>query len=313
MLDGEIATEIDGIRRALSSSQLGRIAPHVTLVPPTNVDAELLAGAERVVREAAGQVEKDGFDVELGPAGTFPDNPSVLYLRVFTAPSLDRLRAALLAGPFAGRQHAARTFIPHVTLASGPSRHVDERMLQDFSGYARTLHVDAVTLLEQQESATGWVWAPVTSYALGPGGPFGVGGLEVRLAHGRLLSPAIRSLATSWGAMMPAAAADEHFVVASLGTDVAGVATWNVAPEVATLRAHVVEPGSRGLGIGTRLLSFVEHAERTNGRRALILDGLLASSAPGYYAGRGYRSEELVRRGPGDLPPLLRRLGSEPS
>jgi GNAT superfamily N-acetyltransferase len=79
------------------------------------------------------------------------------------------------------------------------------------------------------------------------------------------------------------------------------------------LRAHVVAPASRGLGIGTRLLSFVEHAEGTNGRRALLLDGMLASSTADYYAGRGYRPEELVRRGPGDPPPLFRRLGSDPS
>jgi 2'-5' RNA ligase len=306
VLDGDVATEINGIRRALASSQLSRIAPHVTLVPPTNVAAENLADAERVVREAACNLAP--FDAELGPPATFLDNRSVLYLRFQAPKPLESLRRALLAGPFAGRAANDRPFIPHVTLDSGPTRQVDERMLADLAGYVGTVRVEAVTLLEHHDAGNGRVWAPLTAYELDPARASGVGGVEVRLAHGKRLSPTLRSLAASWDAPLAPAGSDEQFVVASLGADVAGIATWDAESGVATLMSHVVAPSMRGLGVGTRLLSFVEHLEHERGRRALVVEATLADRAAAYYAGRGYRRDEVVQRA-GNPVPLLRRLG----
>jgi hypothetical protein len=37
------AAEVDGLRRALGDEALDRVAPHITLVPPSNVSDEDLA------------------------------------------------------------------------------------------------------------------------------------------------------------------------------------------------------------------------------------------------------------------------------
>ena len=305
-----MATEINGLRRALGSSQLGRIAPHVTLVPPANVAADAIADAERVVRDAAWSVPS--FDVELGPPATFAHNRSVLYLVVSMSAELESLRRALFTGPFAGRDGAARPFIPHVTLDSGPSRHVDERMLDDLSGYVTSLHIEAVSLLEDRDAAPGRAWAPITNYALGPGGVSGVGGLEIRLAHGHSPSPSLRALAASWDAAIPPWFESDRFVVASIDDEIVGIATWCEESDAAILRSHIVAPSSRGLGVGTRLLSFVEHLEYDNGRSVLVVEPELSAIAEAYYAGRGYRREERVRRSAGQSRPILRRLGTGP-
>ena len=40
-----VAGEIDGLRRAVGDGALGKVAPHVTLVPPVNVRDERLLDA----------------------------------------------------------------------------------------------------------------------------------------------------------------------------------------------------------------------------------------------------------------------------
>ena len=50
-----LATELDGIRRALGASERTRVVPHLTLVPPVNLgDALLQAGLDLIRRAAAG-------------------------------------------------------------------------------------------------------------------------------------------------------------------------------------------------------------------------------------------------------------------
>jgi 2'-5' RNA ligase len=74
------AAEIDGLRRALGDGALGRIAPHLTLVPPVNVREEDVPAALAVLRSAAAEVDGPSLVVRLGPAATFsPENP-VVYL-----------------------------------------------------------------------------------------------------------------------------------------------------------------------------------------------------------------------------------------
>ena len=52
-----IATQVDGIRRALGDGALGRIEAHLTLVPPVNVAERDLTKAFAIVRAAAATVE----------------------------------------------------------------------------------------------------------------------------------------------------------------------------------------------------------------------------------------------------------------
>lgn len=308
LIGGSVATEIDGIRRALGSNQLERIAPHVTLIPPTNVADEAVGLAERVVRDAAGSFEH--VALTLGPPDTFPDNRSVLFLAVSAVPSLGVLRASLLSGPFAGRDEPERVFVPHVTLDSRKEPFVDDKMLRDLASYKTSLEVVTLALLAQDETAPLHAWRTLTSYDFAPARLVGRGGLEVCLNAGVMLSPSTRALVASWGVEPPAVvdARSEYFVVASVAAEIVAAATWRIDENVVVLTQHAVAPAWRRVGIGTKVLSFVEDLERTRARRDIVLAPSFNDGPDAYYEGRGFRREERVRRFDGVSAPLVRRL-----
>ncbi|MGH9074321.1 MAG: 2'-5' RNA ligase family protein, partial [Acidimicrobiales bacterium] len=99
LVPAPVAAEVDGLRRALRSGALGRIPPHVTLVPPVNVREQDLGAVLERLRGAARGARP--FRLTLGPMATFwPRNP-VLYLAVGGpgVEALGRLRDALVAEP----------------------------------------------------------------------------------------------------------------------------------------------------------------------------------------------------------------------
>jgi 2'-5' RNA ligase len=309
LIGGPVANEIDGIRRALGSSQLERIPPHVTLLPPTNVADDALSAAERIVREAAGSFAPVGLT--LGPPDTFPDNKSVLFLAVAASPPLTALRAALLGGPFAGRDRTDRAFVPHVTLDSRREGFVDERMLRDLAGYTTSVEVATLALLVQDQSASLRAWKTLTSYDLGSEGVVGRGGLEVHLHAGVRLSPSLLAIVASWVEEPPVPLADdrdEYFAVATVSSEIVAVATWTIEKDAVVLTRHVVAPSWRGLGLGTGLLSFIEELERGRARRAIVLAPALDGGHDAYYQGRGFSREDHARLPGGGRRALSRRL-----
>jgi 2'-5' RNA ligase len=68
-----VATEVDGLRRAFGDRAIGRIAPHITLVPPVNVRDENVADAVAAVDVAA--VACQPFAATLGAADTRSGRP----------------------------------------------------------------------------------------------------------------------------------------------------------------------------------------------------------------------------------------------
>jgi 2'-5' RNA ligase/ribosomal protein S18 acetylase RimI-like enzyme len=309
LIGGSVANEIDGIRRALGSNQLQRIPPHVTLIPPTNVADDALVLAERVVREVAGNFEP--VEVLLGPPDTFPDNQSVLFLAVATVPPLDVVREALLSGPFAGRDRTDRAFVAHVTLDSRKDPFVDDQMLRVLAGYTTSLEVTTLALLEQDQSSPIRAWRTLTSYELGSQRVVGRGGFEVHLHAGVSLSPSSLALAASWSEepTVPVAGdRDEFFAVASVSSEIVAIASWTIDGDAVMIVRHVVAPSFRGLGLGTRLLSFVEDLEQERARSVIVLGASLENGNDAYYEGRGFRREERARHSSGARPALLRRL-----
>src|SRR5688572_23937225 len=131
-----LATEIDGLRRALGDEALPRIAPHITLVSPVNVAERDLPRAFTVVRAAAAATAP--LALRIGPVTTFaPANP-VAYLQVGgerqVLDALERLRTGCLEGPLdRPRKHE---FVPHVTVANELTEarlELAARVLSDFS------------------------------------------------------------------------------------------------------------------------------------------------------------------------------------
>lgn len=247
-----LATQIDGLRRALGDGALGRIPPHVTLVPPVNVADRDLPSALATVRAAAASVPP--LALRLGPVDTFqPVNP-VAYLRVsaeaVARQALDALRRACLHGPLDRPQD--HEFVPHVTIADelAPLR-LDScgPVLADFDA---EVTIDRVHVLAEQP---GRVWVPIADMALGePAAVVGRGGLPLELAvTGRpdLEAASLLALEGEPSGVPFAVTARQD------GAVVAAAWGWSAGDrlEVADL---VVAGAHRGQGFGRHLLAAVE-------------------------------------------------------
>ena len=185
VITGEVASEIDGIRRALGAGSLDRISPHVTLVPPVNVRDDALDEAVDIVRLAA--QESRPLRLDLGPTATFWPGAPVVYLPVGgDLQGIDDLRARLLTGPLA--RDDDRRFVPHVTLDQRIEPERIEAALDTLARYEASIVVERVTILELREHERRW--RPLTTAALGRPKVVGRGGLEVELSVSSMLDPA---------------------------------------------------------------------------------------------------------------------------
>ena len=247
------ATQIDGLRRALGDGALGRIDPHLTLVPPINVAERDLTAALAVVRSAAAAARP--LRLRLGPVTTFaPVNP-VAYLRVGGEPAdvdvLHRLRGDLRAGPL--ERPDQHDFVPHVTVADDlPAGRIDAAV-QALADFSVEVVVDRVHVLAEQP---GRVWVPIADAALGAdgGGVVGRGSLPLEITvTGRPDVEAAALLAVDQehpGLPFAVSARRERSIVA------AGWG-WSAAGRL-ELADLVVSALHRGQGIGRHVLAAIE-------------------------------------------------------
>src|ERR687895_2527052 len=99
-----LAIHVQAWRRALGDPTAGRVAPHLTLVPPQTVAERDLHRAVALVERAA--AEAVPFLVELDGAATFLPEAPVAYLVVREGgPALQALEVALQASPLERRTH----------------------------------------------------------------------------------------------------------------------------------------------------------------------------------------------------------------
>jgi len=289
LLAGELAHQVDGLRRALGDPALGRIAPHLTLVPPVNVAGDRLPEALALVRAAAAAV-RGPLRVRLGPPASFqPVNP-VVHLPAHGAHGeLAGLRAALCRPPLA--RPVSLPFVPHVTLADGLATERIGAALAALAGFVADARFDAVTVLRE---GPGRVWTALSDAAFARPAVIGRGGLELELAETARPGPDAEAVA--------AGEAGEPFALTARRDGVAvGLAAGRVRGDVAVLERLVVGADHRGEGIGSHLLAAVESLAARRG-----CDWAVAAVPPGgpgrsFLAGRGWRGG----RGPG--PVLLRR------
>lgn len=277
LIDPPQRDEIDGLRRGLGGAAgLGRIAPHVTVVPPVNVASAGLRRAQTTLRAAAGSAPGP-LHLELGPVATFaPANP-VLYLQVGgDLHGLARLRARLLAPPLSppSSRPDLRPFVPHVTLGRATDPVWTAAAIAALACYRMTVACDRVVLLAERSDAGGRRWVPWADAALLPAAVVGRGGLPLELTRGRLVDPeAAALLPPEAAALLPAGAAGTGpagegagdgagdgrriVVTARREAEVVGVAVAWVDDDGGQV-AVVVDPACRGQGIGSHLLAAVE-------------------------------------------------------
>lgn len=251
-----LATQIDGLRRALGDGALARIPAHLTLVPPVNVAERDLPSAFAVVRAAA--AGSSVLSLRLGPVTTFqPVNP-VAYLAVdgkaTSMEDLSTLREACLTGPLTRPQD--HDFVPHVTIADEQAPARLDAAVTALADFSAEVTFDRVHVLAEQP---GRVWVPIAEMALGEGPrPVGRGSLPLDLSvTGRLDVEAAALLAIDHEP------AGRPFAVTARrdGAVVAAAWGWSAGGrlEVADL---VVAAVHRGQGIGRHLVQSVEDVGR---------------------------------------------------
>jgi 2'-5' RNA ligase len=165
MVEGDLAIEVDGLRRGLGANRR-RVAPHLTLVSPMNVREDALPDALAVLQAAAAEVGP--FDLDIGPAATFhPANP-VVYLAVRgELDALRRLRDAVRVAPLDRR--AEHEFVAHVTIGEGLPPERIEAAAAALGDFDARWPVHSVTLLEDQAPGPRR-WNPIAEARLGDGG-----------------------------------------------------------------------------------------------------------------------------------------------
>jgi GNAT superfamily N-acetyltransferase len=226
--------------------------------------------------------------VELGPPATFlPRNP-VVYLAVAgDLASIERLRAALAAGPLAPPvERDELPFVPHVTLDQRIDPARAPAALEALADYRARVTVEEVTLLEQ-DTTPDRIWHPVGSWALAAPAVVGRGGVEVTLARASRLDPAEARWAGDVldGEPFAVTARKERVLV--------GTAAGAIRSGLCELHSLVVDQPARRQGIGSQLVRAVEDIAAGAGCTAVQATVPAGTPAAALLAGRGYR--ELAR------------------
>lgn len=277
-----LATQIDGLRRALGDGSLERISPHVTLVPPVNVAERDLPAVLAMVRSAAGAVER--LTLTVGPVASFePVNP-VAYLQVGGEPdqvaALLRLRAACLAGPL--ERAVQHEFVPHVTVADELAEPRLAGAVAVLGDFRAEVTFDRVHVLHEQ---AGRIWAPIADAPLGSRpAVVGRGSLPLELTvSGR---PDVESAA------LLALDAEHHglpFAVAARRDGAVIAAAWGWSAngwlEVADL---VVASAHRSQGVGRHLVAAVEDLARRRGCTRAGVAAPIGGAAASMLQGAGW-------------------------
>lgn len=161
-----VSIEIDGLRRALGDRQLGRIEPHVTVVPPVNLHDEEVVEGLALVQAAA--TRRGPMELTLGPVETFEAGSRARYLAVSPWEPVVDLHEACWTGVF--DRPRRRPFHPHVTVDIGGGPHDGtDPALELLRHYRVEVLIDRVTVLEHVDDPRHRRWETFNAYRFGPG------------------------------------------------------------------------------------------------------------------------------------------------
>ncbi|WP_051837856.1 2'-5' RNA ligase family protein [Streptomyces sp. NRRL WC-3742] len=152
-------TQLQDARAAHGDPQARSIPTHVTLLPPTEVPAELLPKIEEHLASVAAAHRP--FRMLLRGAGTFRPVSPVVFVRVEEGAQECRLlEADVRSGPLA--RELAFPYHPHVTVAHGLPEDVLERAYEQARGYRASFRVPGFSLSRFDADE---VWRPWRAYA----------------------------------------------------------------------------------------------------------------------------------------------------
>lgn len=155
--------ELQGWRERLGDPNAKRIVPHITLLPPTEVDSAVLPTIEEHLRQLA--MTKQSFEIRLRGSATFlPVSPVVFVPLVQGIGECEQLEADVRTGPLA--RELRFPYHPHVTVAHDLPLDALGRAFMLLQHYEAVFRVWGFTLFEQDVDGT---WRPQRDFVFGGG------------------------------------------------------------------------------------------------------------------------------------------------
>ena len=154
-------SELQRVRESYGDSLARSIPTHITLLPPTDVDAVDLDDIDKHLRTIA--ESEQPFDIHLRGTGTFrPVSPVVFVSVVLGISACERLEARVRSGRL--DRELTFPYHPHVTVAHDLPRDVLDRAFDEMASYDVRFPVWGFSLYEHGADA---VWRPQRDFPLG--------------------------------------------------------------------------------------------------------------------------------------------------
>ncbi len=154
------ASELQEYRTAVGDTTATMIPTHITLVPPTEVDAVDLPEVEKHLEEVA--AEGGSYCVHLRGTGTFrPVSPVVFVTLVEGISQCEQLAAAVRRGPLA--VDLQYPYHPHVTIAHHLEDPLLDRAFEELAAFECEFEVTGFHLYVHDDSAG---WQPTRDFPL---------------------------------------------------------------------------------------------------------------------------------------------------
>lgn len=255
LVEGDAALEVQALRRALSDPGLEQIRPHVTLVPPVQLQPDQRDEARAMLVAAAAAAQP--FAVELGPPATFWPVSATVHLPVVDPEArLTALRQRVFRPPLWRDTHP---FVPHTTLLTLSDESTIEQACRLLGGFRTACAVTRLTLLELHHEPRRWEVAfdvDLDGVRVLGGGP-----LALQLVSGTVAEADARELLAAHAPPRPASPASPDEADDRGSADTVVVTARREGAVVGVARGHirhgldrvVVDRHARRQGIGTQL------------------------------------------------------------
>lgn len=154
------AAVLAGWRRRIGDPEAARIPPHVTLLPPTEIETDQLELVDKHLAEAATAVLP--FTMKLSGTGTFRPLSQVVFVQVATgAAQCELLEQAVRRDPIV--REVGFPYHPHVTVGHDVADEYLDQAYEGLRDFVAQFRVEAFTLYAQDPDGT---WHPHREYPL---------------------------------------------------------------------------------------------------------------------------------------------------
>jgi len=154
------ATQLQDYRLSVGDTTATMIPTHITLVPPTLIDDDVLPDVEQHLARAAATMEP--FAVHLRGTGTFrPVSPVVFVALAEGISTCEQLAGAVRRGPL--DVELSFPYHPHVTIAHDLPEEALDRAFRELADFECEFRVDEFHLYVHDETDG---WRPTRDFAL---------------------------------------------------------------------------------------------------------------------------------------------------